>query len=184
MKRRSYSRKHRVEKDLADEITAVVEDYQASLLRYAGRMLRNAVQAEDIVQDAFTKFIKHRRDSGESIRNVKAWLYRVTHNLVLDHIRRHQRHQGHHETLQADLQDAAEESPAAEYSRRDAAQRAWQMLDVLNDRERQIVMLKIVDELSYKEIAETMEVSVSNVGFILHNSMKKMAKAMRREPSP
>ena len=58
------------------------------------------------------------------------------------------------------------------------------MLDVLNDRERQIVMLKIVDELSYKEIAETMEISVSNVGFILHNSMKKMAKAMRREPLP
>ena len=99
MKRRSYSRKHRVEKDLADEITAVVEDYQAPLLRYAGRMLRNAVQAEDIVQGAFTKFIKHRQDSGESIRNVQAWLYRVTHNLVLDHIRRHQRHQGHHETL-------------------------------------------------------------------------------------
>jgi DNA-directed RNA polymerase specialized sigma24 family protein len=44
-------------------------------------------------------------------------------------------------------------------------------------------MLKIVDELSYKEIAETMEISVSNVGFILHTSMKKMAKAMRREPS-
>jgi len=173
-----------VEKNLADEITAVVEQYQAPLLRYAGRMLRNAVQAEDIVQDAFTKFVQHRCDSGESIRNVQAWLYRVTHNLVLDHIRRHQRHQGHHETLQADLQDATEESPAAEYSRRDAAHRAWQMLDVLNDRERQIVMLKIVDELSYKEIAETMEVSVSNVGFILHNSMKKMAKAMRREPSP
>lgn len=156
-----------MEKDLADEITAVVEDYQAPLLRYAGRMLRNAVQAEDIVQDAFTKFIKHRQDSGESIRNVQAWLYRVTHNLVLDHIRRHQRHQGHHETLQADLQDAAEESPAAEYSRRDAAQRAWQMLDVLNDRERQIVMLKIVDELSYKEIAETMAPQLRIFGTVL-----------------
>ena len=64
-------------KSLADEITAVVEQYQAPLLRYAGRMLRNAVQAEDIVQDAFTKFVQYRYDSDESIRNVQAWLYRV-----------------------------------------------------------------------------------------------------------
>lgn len=176
-------RKHMVKMNLPEELTAVIEQFQAPLLRYAGRMLRNNVQAQDIVQDALIKFLQHRQDSDEPIRNVQAWLYRVTHNLALDYIRRYQRQKSRQDDLQAELEDAGIDDPATQLERRDAAKRAWDMLDVLNERERQIVTMKIVDEMSYKEIAAAMDLTVTNVGFILHKSMKKMAKAMRQEPA-
>jgi len=49
----------------------------------------------------------------------------------------------------------------------------------LDQREREILSLKVEQGKSYKEIASILDLSVSNVGFILHSAMKKMQKAYK-----
>jgi RNA polymerase sigma-70 factor (ECF subfamily) len=51
----------------------------------------------------------------------------------------------------------------------------------LEPRDREIVILKIEHGRSYKEIAEIMGISVTNVGFILHTAIKKLAKSLNTE---
>ena len=51
----------------------------------------------------------------------------------------------------------------------------------LEPRDREVVILKIEHGRSYKEIAEIMEISVTNVGFILHTAIKKLAKDLNAE---
>ena len=51
----------------------------------------------------------------------------------------------------------------------------------LNEREREIVILKMEHDKSYKEIAEIMNLTVSNVGFILHGALKKLRNAYREK---
>jgi RNA polymerase sigma-70 factor (ECF subfamily) len=131
------------------------------------------------VQEAFIKYLRHRQNRDIEIDNVSAWLYRVTHNLALDFIRKHKRvselGDDHEQMLSSDEAD-----PAQIADRREATGLAWQCLDILSDRERQMVILKVMEEKSYKEIADIMDLSVTNVGFILHTAMKKLAKALKQ----
>lgn len=164
---------------LSEEVTELVRSYEEQLLRYATRLLQDPDLAQDAVQDAFVRYMRFRSRSGNPIDNPKAWLYRVTHNLALDHIRKDQRHVGYKEELYHKQSDLMESGPYRKVARRDAESAAWNMLKTLPEREQRIVTLKVVDGRSYKEIAEIMELTTSNVGFILHTTMKKLGRELK-----
>ncbi len=170
--------------NLTSEISDIVRDYQEPLLRYATRLLRNPDLAQDTVQDAFIRYLRYRSRSHETIENPKAWLYRVTHNLALDHIRRNQRHEGMREELTFVEAQRSTKGPYKQLANRDAEATAWRLLETMPEREQQIVALKVIDGRSYKEIAEIMGLTVTNVGFILHNTMKKLGKELKKLLTP
>ena len=72
------------------DLTAIVDRYQTSLLRYVVNVSRSgADSAEDVVQETFVRLYKQVQRRGEqSIRDVGPWLFRVAHNLAIDHGRR------------------------------------------------------------------------------------------------
>lgn len=61
---------------------------------------------------------------------------------------------------------------------------ARSLFESLNEREREIVILKMEHDKSYKEIAEIMNLTVSNVGFILHGALKKVQERLQGEGAP
>jgi RNA polymerase sigma-70 factor (ECF subfamily) len=63
----------------------------------------------------------------------------------------------------------------------ETAEAAAIALETLSDRERQIVVLKVYEDMSYKEIAEITELSTGNVGFVLHRAMEKLAKELTKQ---
>ena len=65
--------------------------------------------------------------------------------------------------------------------RKDDVALARSLFESLNEREREIVILKMEHDKSYKEIAEIMNLTVSNVGFILHGALKKLRTAYREK---
>jgi RNA polymerase sigma-70 factor (ECF subfamily) len=77
------ARQHAEEKALA----ALVEQYAPTLYRVAFSVLRNAADAEDAVQEAFLRVLRH-RDSLEEVRDNRVWLIRIVWNIVLDRKRR------------------------------------------------------------------------------------------------
>lgn len=163
-----------VDCSLTDEIADVIDRFEVQLLRYVGAIVRDRDTAQDIVQDAFIRYLEYRRD-GHDVNHVGAWLYRVVHNIAIDYQRRNKRINTIHTEL-IPLQDAyAPHRPDQLLSRKDAAVAALQSLEVLNVREQQIVRLKLLEEKSYKEIAALMGLSTSNIGFILHTAMKRLA---------
>ena len=180
MKNSKISRVYCVRNNLTEEINQIVNEFEVPLLRYATRILRSSTVACDIVQEVFIKYVRYRQEgTKDSIQNVKAWLYRVTNNLALDHIRKHQRLEELDEDMVKTLSHSNNGNPASLASKKDAESVAWGLLETLNDREKQIVLLKVVERKSYQDIANIMEISSSNVGFILHTALKKLARLMR-----
>lgn len=160
---------------------AVVDAYQARLLRYVARLLGNASAAEDVVQRAFIKCAVSWKGPLEPSEDLSAWLYRVAHNEALDFVRRerrrgflHRRKADEDRHLGADVQ-APEVPGGAEGAADDAALAAADALRRLSDRDRLLVTLKVYEEKSYREIAAITGLSVSNVGVSLHNAMRKLA---------
>jgi RNA polymerase sigma-70 factor (ECF subfamily) len=157
---------------------AVVSAYEGALLRYAGRILRDGAAAQDVVQETFLRLFRSWRDALQPSPQMATWLYRVAHNTAVDHVRR--------ESRRADLharhaREQPEDQPAnrgSAFRISEEAGRAAQALGRLSLRERQLVILKVYEEKTYREIGEITGLTVSNVGYILHMAMKKLAREL------
>ena len=165
---------------LSDEITALMAETEVPLLRYAIGIVKSQETAQDIVQDAYIKYLHFRREERE-VSNAKAWLYRVVHNLGIDHLRKRSRIvDGDDEITQAST-PSKELSPDEVLDRRDSSRSAMAALDILSDRDRGIVIMKVIEERSYKEISASTGLTIGNVGFILHTAMKKLARELEQQ---
>ena len=66
-------------------------------------------------------------------------------------------------------------------AKRDSHSRILALMETLPTREQEIVRLKFQNNLSYREIAEVLEITTSNVGFILHTTMRKLRRQLKAE---
>ena len=158
---------------------AVIDAYQAPLLRYAARVLNNATLAQDVVQNVLVKLFRQWQPGMKPDAQLKNWLFKVTHNEAVDQIRA--------ETRRKRLQD----EQAVEINRstggvhqdpspdeREAL--VLQCLEVLDERQRQVVLLRLQQGMSYEEISAITGQSVGYVGNLLHFAVKCLADEVKR----
>ena len=159
----------------------IVEGRQAGLLRFAAGMLRNADAAQDVVQDTFIRLLK----AGRSLRDgvaLDAWLFRTCRNLAIDWIRKEK-------TVERSAREAGLESetvspaPSADLERRELVALVHDRMGKLTANQRDCISLKLIHGKSYKEIASITGLSVSNVGFQIHQGLKRLAAFVGAEGS-
>ena len=152
-------------------VTDLYSKLRAPLMSYVYHLVGSTRDAEDLVQIAFIQLFDQLENDGE-IENLRAWLYRVVHNLAIEHVRNHDRRGSllqkwfaDRGALTADSVESAEE----EFVRREQIENALQML---NERERHSLLLR-AEGLSYQEIADILEISVKSVSVYLARGLKK-----------
>jgi len=164
-------RQHAQEEALA----ALVSQYSGTLYRVAFSVLRNASDAEDAVQEAFLRVLRHRDTLGE-VRDHRVWLIRIVWNIVLD---RKRRAKTRPET--DDVSELARVLPARGLSAEQVASAAQHHAHVLGcvDRlpanERQVLLLSAFDELNSVEIASVLGITESSVRSRLFRARNLMA---------
>ena len=162
-----------------EDMEPVIQAHQAPLTRYAARMVNDPAAAQDVVQDVFIRL--HRTPppfSDAADVRLTRWLYRVTHNRAVDYIRSESRRKklaDHHET-EASLE---REATTGKKHTNDRIALILEQLSELDDRERQIVLLRFQEGRSYDEIAAIAETTTGNVGYLLHHAIRKMSGRMK-----
>ncbi len=132
------------------------------LRQYVRRVLRGSADADDITQEAFVRL--WRALEMREIRNPRAVLFKTARNLALNHIRNARvrnsdaARAGADDSLNRQIKTAEEEMIASEEA---AACRV--LMEALPLRCREAFVLRVVDELSYKEMAKEMHLSVSTI---------------------
>jgi RNA polymerase sigma-70 factor (ECF subfamily) len=138
-------------------------------------VLRNAADAEDAVQEAFVRVLRHRETLSE-VRDQRVWLIRIVWNVVLDRKRRMK--------TRPETDDVAELSrvlPAGGLSAEErvaAAQHHAHVLgcvEQLPAKEREVLMLSAFEELNSVEIASVLSISESSVRSRLFRARNLMA---------
>ncbi len=156
-------------------LAALVDEYASTLYRVAYSMLRNTADAEDAVQEAFLRVLRHRDTLGE-VRDHRVWLIRIVWNIVLDSKRRAKTRP---ET--DDIADLARVLPAHGLSaeqRAAAAQhhaRVLTCVEQLPAKEREVMLLSAFEELSSVEIATVLGITESSVRSRLFRARNLMA---------
>jgi RNA polymerase sigma-70 factor (ECF subfamily) len=161
----------------ADEETlaALVSEYAGTLYRVSFSVLRNAADAEDAVQEAFLRVLRH-RDTLDEVRDRRVWLIRIVWNIVLD---RKRRAKTRPET--DDVAELARVLPSGGLSAEDraaAAQHHAQVLacvEQLPAKEREVLMLSAFEELNSVEIATVLGITESSVRSRLFRARNLMA---------
>ena len=164
-------------------LAALVDQYAGALYRVAFSVLRNQADAEDAVQEAFVRVLRHRDTLGE-VRDHRVWLIRIVWNIVLD---RKRRAKTRPET--DDVADLARVLPMKGLSAEELAAAAQYhahvlaCVDQLPAKERQVMMLSAFEELSSVEIAAVLEISESSVRSRLFRARNLMAGLLDHERS-
>jgi RNA polymerase sigma-70 factor, ECF subfamily len=134
--------------DLRDQFERLVGEIRPKLHRYCARMTGNAVDGEDIVQDALMKALAALPSVG-AVDNPEGWLFRIAHNTALDFLRRRARGpmMEHDEALEM---IAAPDSPDHDHEAATISLRTFMRLPAL---QRSAVILKDVLGHSLEEVA-------------------------------
>jgi RNA polymerase sigma-70 factor (ECF subfamily) len=143
-------------------------------------MLCDRDAAQDVVQNTFIRLASHWKDPLVPSSALATWLYRVAHNCAVDYVRRESRRDALHRQHAEDAPDTVPANRGAEFAISEAAEHATAALSRLSLREQQLVILKVYEEKSYKEISDITGLSVGNVGYILHHAMRKMADSLKK----
>jgi RNA polymerase sigma-70 factor (ECF subfamily) len=158
----------------------LVARFEGPLVLYARRTLGGGggdlARARDVVQEAFLRLCRC-GPGGVAEDRVAAWLYTVCRRAALD-VRRKERRMTLISDEAAERIDGTAADPAALAERGDSAARVMSMVERLPDNQREAIVLKFGHGLSYKEIAEVMGQSVSNVGVLIHVGMKSVRERL------
>jgi RNA polymerase sigma factor (sigma-70 family) len=161
----------------SDEIIdSALQRYERPLISYAKTITNDLESARDAVQETFLRL--SRQDVRALEPRLAPWLYFVCRNCALDYIRKVARFSA--DGIDEDF-PAKDASPAAEVAAAEETERLRWMIAQLPQQQREVVHLKFEAGLSYKEIADAMRMSVSNVGVQLHAAIHTLRRLWKRE---
>lgn len=161
----------------ADEfewIRRALARYEQPLLRFAAQLVGPSA-ARDVVQDTFLALCKAEPSAIEA--RLKPWLFVVCRNRALDLLRERRRLS----QLDDHSEQPCDERTVAELERRQSISRVYALIQKLPQQQREILVLKFSAGMSYREIAEVMELTETHVGVLLHVAVKRLRKRLAEQ---
>lgn len=175
-----------VERCRAGDLAAfepLVEKYRQRVGRLAFNVLRDSEEARDVAQDAFIR-------AWQALPSFKGqsafytWLFRIAMNAAQDRLRQrgvHGRAFGTERVPEEEMDRVMvdpDPRPDTTALRAEERARIRQALDTLSDSHRAIIMLSDLEGLSYREIADVLDIPMGTVMSRLHNARKRLKDAL------
>lgn len=159
--------------------------YRLLAYRVAHRLLGNEADALDAVQEAFVKALVH-LPSFQGRSSFKTWMLRVVSNAALDLGRQRRRREAlsmdaANAKLRENIEPVIVIDPAHELERRDLRHQLQEALAQLPAAQRQTFVLHAEAELSYREVADILEISIGTVMSRLYYARQRLRVLL--EPS-
>jgi RNA polymerase sigma-70 factor (ECF subfamily) len=170
--------------DLGGSFERVVLDFQDRLYAFALRMCGDAGDAREITQDALVRAYRAlSRYPPERRRSLalRAWLYRITLNVVRNHVRRRPLRTVPLDGAAAEVPGDAAARPAAVFERAEGARRLARLVAALPERYRAAVVLRHVQGLGYAEIGAVLGQPEGTVKANVHRGLGLLRRALGEE---
>jgi RNA polymerase sigma-70 factor (ECF subfamily) len=164
--------------ELDEEALASIYDaFSTALYRYAYRLLGDREIAEDIVAETFYRFLRSIGAGGGPESHLKAYLYRVAHNLIVDRFRRNaplelsleHNTNGLHNNV-----ENPEKQVESYHEQIEMRQNLWK----LTSDQRQVILLKYFEGMSNQEVAEVLKKPVGAVKSLQHRGLNALRRLL------
>jgi RNA polymerase sigma-70 factor (family 1) len=160
---------------------AFVTEYRQQVFNVILNRVQHLQDAEDITQDVFTD-VYHKSDAFRGEAAISTWLYRIAINKCIDHLRRKQR-RANSGLFGLFNKDSSNEEAGTDFNHPGMAMEnkekgaiLFKAIKKLPEKQYTAWILSEIQNLSYKEIAEIMKVSLSSVESLLFRARQNLRK--------
>ncbi len=153
------------------------EEFSDAIFRYTLFQTSNRQTAIDISQDTFIKTWQYLQ-KGQEIENIRAFLYRVAKNLIIDH-RRKKKSYSLDEMTEYGVDFRTDEDLVEDQQKEFEKQKVLKTIDNVDEKYREILILRYIEEMSIKEIGEVMDKSQNHVSVMIHRGIEKLKKLLK-----
>lgn len=159
-----------------EALEAIYATFSPELYRYAFRLLGESQAAEDLVSETFYRLLRVLQAGGGPRDHLRAYLYRVAHNLAMDH---HRCHSLQEEPLNDKaLQQPASTEPDQVVEQSLAQAEARTALWHLTPNQRQVITLKFFQGLNNQEVAAVLNKPVGAVKSLQHRALNALHRML------
>ncbi|WP_047984344.1 sigma-70 family RNA polymerase sigma factor [Ornithinibacillus californiensis] len=148
--------------------------YFHDLYRYIFSLTRNHAEAEDLVQETFTK--AHMMLLTNEIKEIKPWLFKVGYHTYIDRIRKEKRHVVTEEILQVEW-----DTPEDAIVEKDSFLELLRYLDKIKPIEKQAILLCDLHDCTYQQAAAILNLNLNTLKSYVTRGRKKMKKLLVEE---
>ena len=168
-----------------DAYRALTDRHASAVFNVIARIVREAGAAEELAQDTFVKAFGALRSFDPAYKFIN-WILRIAHNTAIDYLRRRRP-----DTVSIDeetpskavteaLVDDREASPFDRAAQADLREDLETALSALRPEYRRLVVMRYLEDLSYEDIAEILDLPMGTVKSHLHRARAEMARLMAR----
>ncbi len=164
-----------------EAFAVLVKRHEERAFWAAYRVLGDSEASRDVAQEAFVR-VWRALDRFDFSMAFTTWLYRITVNLAIDHLRRNKRHKGVDiDVLQERLaDDSREQAPDHNQQANELAEAVRAVLSTLDEKYRTVIALRDLEGLSSKQISDITGITHATVRWRLHVARKQFREAWDR----
>jgi RNA polymerase sigma-70 factor (ECF subfamily) len=165
----------------------LVDKYKQPVMNFVFRSLRDEIEAEDLAQNVFLQAWKSRGRYRQTAK-FSTWLFTIARNLCLNEIRRRSRHPAesieeehaeHEDQPHRQYEDRSQMAPPEQLLQGELARKIEEALAGLPENQRTAILLCRQDELSYEEIAEVLDCSLSATKSLIHRGRETLKEKLK-----
>ena len=152
------------------QASVLFDRYNKRIFNFLRQLTNDSMLAEDLAQNVFLRLIKYRNSYREGSR-FQSWIYQVARNVFSDHY-----HAGKNKKAHMDVDKIGEWVADEDDSRSLEEQEALlhRSMALLNEEQREILVLTRFQHLKYEEVAEMMDTTVANIKVKVHRAIAKL----------
>lgn len=155
----------------------LLEKHQDLVYGLSLKMVKDKSIAEDITQETWMKVIKN-ADRYSPIGSVKSWILQIHRNLIIDYFRQNKKWKITENIEEIEISDDSESAfeSLESHEQRSAFDKVFSLLE---ERDKIVLTLVIVEELSYAEISKELGLSIGNIKTIVFRAKKELHTQMQ-----
>ena len=162
----------------ADALGELYDQYAPLIYAYLYRRVHDAQLAEDLTSEVFVRVLQAIQSEQFWHTSFRGWLYRIAHNLVVDHYRK----QPPVPMLALDEQlVAAQDEPDSVLAEKLSDQRLLAAISHLTPDQQQVLVLRFGEQMAAREVAEVMGKSVGAVEALQHRALAALRRILKEE---
>jgi RNA polymerase sigma-70 factor (ECF subfamily) len=174
--------RHNQEPGLDDlrQFEQFVREHEQDVFTYIQRMVGSREEAADLTQEALLQTYRTwAQVDPESAGGYAKWCYRIAHNLCVDYLRKKRPRRMEEEEMERAV-DQRSQRPEEVYENRVQAVKVREALQGLDEKYREILLLRYQSEMSYEQMAEVLELPLTTVETRLHRAKLMLREKLKR----
>jgi len=160
-----------------DFFSCLVDRYSEKLTRYIMRISASTREdAEDLLQEIFVKAYRYLNDFDQSLK-FSSWIYRIAHNQVISQWRKMK---SRPQVIKFEADEdflkfiANDEDLALDTERKFEGEEVRELVDALDEKYREVLILKFIEGKDYKEISDILQKPLGTVATLINRAKKQL----------